>query len=338
MLPNHVKIVNMEVENGRAVIELTLPDWSSNLDKGYHEVYLWEAGALSLDQGVHLRLASKPAVSAHPAFYCAYPPGEDDACVIKIVQPHLWQGVEQPYLYQLQVYRVWEVLSGTLQKKSWERELINSQSVAIRSIQRIPEKGYFLNGRGFTPRCVYYDGIYDIYAKGSQMFWEGIMQKLSILAQMGANTLVLGSAGQMSEEERITLQKYCDRVGLLVDIRDSDNEISDTYVMGGELFDTPGLPTDAYYQCKSVWSKEPFVYISTEGLCRQPDGGYQLTIYSSCKKVTLMINDRVFGVQDGIGKVLFQDIQVKGFPVDITARTEECSMTVRCYGVHRKFS
>lgn len=329
MLPNNVEIKNIKVENGRAVIELTLPDWSIE-QEGYYEVYLWEAGALSVTQGGRIQLASTPAVSAHPAFYCAYPANEDDKCVIKLVQPHLWQGVEKPYLYQLELYQVSGVAFGKDCQEAGRRELIYSQFIAVRSIQNIPEKGYFLNGEVFVPKCVYYDGIYDIYAKGPQIFWEGIMQKLRILAQMGANMLVLGSESGMSEQERITLQKYCDRVGLIVCIKEA---AQDDCVMGGTLFDVPGLPTDTYYLCKSRWSKEPFVYVSAKSLRKQADSGYELKVYSSCKKVTLMVNDKVFGVREGAGEQLFQDIPLKGFPVDITARTEECSMTVRCYGI-----
>lgn len=327
-----VEIVKMEVENGRAEIEIALPVCFEVEEKGSFELYLWEAGALSVKQNAKMQFSGNPVVSVQPVFYSTYPIGEDDKCVIKIVQPHLWEGIDKPYLYHLEIYWVSESSTGESETRKNSRELVCDRFMAIRNICHIPGKGYFLNGQSFLPRCIYYDGIRNISSGGEQIFWEGIMQKLRILAQMGANTLILGSGEGMSGEERTILQKYCDRVGLLLYVRETNTK-SDSCVEGALLFESPGLPTDVYYRCRSLWSKEPFVYISAKSLHRQADGGYGMTVYTSCKKVTLMVNDKVFGICEGTGELLFQDIPLKGFPVDITARTEEHSMTVRCYGI-----
>ena len=332
MLPIDVEIVKMEVENGRAEIELALPVCFEDEEKGSFELYLWEAGALSVRQGAQMQLSSNSTVSLHPVFYSIYPVGEDDSCVIKVVQPHLWEGIDKPYLYHLEIYLVSESEAAEPENRKSSRELVCDRFLAVRTLGHIPGKGYFLNGQPFLPKSIYYDRIGNISSGGEQIFWEGIMQKLRILAQMGANTLILGSGEGMSAEERISLQKYCDRVGLLLCIGE-ENIKSDGCVAGALLFESPGLPTDVYYRYRSMWSKEPFVYISAKSLHRQADGGYALTVYTSCKKVTLMVNDKVFGVCEGAGELLFQDIPLKGFPVNITARTEEHSMTVRCYGI-----
>lgn len=350
MLPIDVKIVSMKVENGRAEIEIALPVCSANEEKGYYELYLWESGALSSGQSVNMQLSGNPAVSVQPVFYSVYPVGTDDECVIKIVQPHLWEGIEKPYLYHLEIYRVWDIRRENPADLTNLRELVCDRFLAIRTICFIPGKGYLLNGQPFSHRCVFYDSVQNISSSGEPFFWEGIMQKLRILAQMGANTLILGSGKSMSGEEQVILQKYCDRIGLLLYVKGAESgedfgsaaimgeELeemqtagNDNFVLGGTLFASPGLPTDTYYRCRSLWSREPFVYVGA--LRRQTDGGYALTVYTSCRKVTLMINDKVFGICEDTGEVLFQDISIKGFPVDITARTEEHNMTVRCYGV-----
>lgn len=352
MLPMDVKIVSMEIKNGRAEVEIALPVCSDSKEKGCYEVFLWEAGALSAGQSVKMQLSGSPAVSVHPVFYCMYPINEDDECVIKIVQPHLWEGIDKPYLYHLEVYRLLDTRTEQEDRASTIRELICDRFMAIRTICHIPGRGYLLNGQPFVPRCVHYENVYNISSGGEQIFWEGIMQKLRILAQMGATVLILGSGTGMSEDERVVLQKYCDRVGLLLYVRGEvlsegfgsaivmreeleslSKSKNDNYVVGSGLFESPGLPTDTYYRCRALWSKEPFVYISAKSFHRQADGGYSLTVYSSCKKVTLMINDKVFGICEDTGEILFQDISIKGFPIDITARTEEHSMTVRCYSV-----
>lgn len=332
MLPINVEIVKMEVENGRAEMELALPVCFEGKEKGSFELYLWEAGALSVRQGAQMQLSSNSSVSLHPVFYSIYPVGKDDECVIKIVQPHLWEGIDKPYLYHLEIY--WMPEPGTVESENRRnsKELVCDRFLAIRTICHIPGKGYFLNGQPFLPKCIFYDRIVNISSGGEQIFWEGIMQKLRILAQMGANTLILGSGEGMSEEERMSLQKYCDRVGLLLRIGEKSSK-NDNCVPGALLFESPGLPTDIYYRYRSLWSKEPFVYISAKSLHKQVDGGYALTVYTNCKKVTLMVNDKVFGICEGAGEILFQDIPLKGFPVDITARAEEHSMTVRCYGI-----
>lgn len=310
-------IRNMKIENGRAVMELVLPDWKG-ASFGYYEVYLWEAGALCIGQGNFARYGSIPLVCTHPVFYCTYPSGEEEECKIKIVEPHLWQGVEKPYLYQLELYQVWE--------ESAKRELVYSRFLAVRNLERLEKKGIYLNGEPFVVQSVYYENIYEIAAKGEEIFWEGLMGKLRILAQMGCNVLVLGSIEELSMADKVMLQKYCDRIGLLV-----YNDKNDNCVMGKSLFHTSGVPTEIFYRCKSGWSREPFVYICSESFCRRGDGSYELKVYSNCRKVTLMIQDRVFGVKEDKGELLFEDIQIEELPVDITARTEACSMTVRCY-------
>ncbi len=351
MLPIDVKIVRIEVENGRAEIEIALPVCSDSEGKGCFELYLWEAGALSAGQSVNIQLSGSPAVSVQPVFYCTYPFGEDDKCVMKIVQPHLWEGIDRPYLYHLEIYRLLGTRTGKADGTLIARELVCDRFIAIRTVCHIPGKGYLLNGQPFLPRCVYYENVHNISLGGEQIFWEGIMQKLRILVQMGTNVLILGSGIDMSGDERVVLQKYCDRVGLLLYVRGEEfsedfgsatvmkaeleslqNSKSDSCVKGSVLFESPGLPTDTYYRCRALWSKEPFVYISAKSFRRQADGGYSLMVYTSCRKVTLMINDKVFGICEDTGELLFQDISIKGFPVDITARTEGHSMTVRCYG------
>ena len=340
--------IDMEVENGRAVIELTLPDLPNKEQHSFYEVYLWEEGRMSAAQDTDGKRQGMLPVIRQPAFYCAYPANEDDSCVIKLLRPHLWQGVENPYLYCLEVY----LLSGSDRRGAsgaqCHGERLCSRSIGVRSVKEIPGRGYFLNERTFVPKGVFYGEICHICDKGSTFFREDLMQKLQVLAQMGANVLTLGSVDGMSEQECIILQECCDRVGFILHVGHqtgdscSSHDISqscknnDTCVLGETLFDGKGFPTDSYYRCRADWSREPFVYISAKSLQRHPDGGYEIKVYSSCKKVTLMVDGKVFGVQEGGGEFLFQDIQMKGFPVNITAQTENCSMTIRSYGLLEK--
>lgn len=311
---NLIQVKAMDIQTGRAAVELTLPDCCED---GYFHVCLWDEKGL-------------------PVFVCDYPAKEEEPCVIHLLHPHLWEGVEKPYLYRLEVY--WGRCRGEVVDAEALPclELLESRWLALRTLQEISGKGWFLNGIPFCLKCVQYASVGAACGMEEQELWNRLEQRLCSLVKMGANTLVFDSLEGLSERECILLQEHCDRQGLLLQTTKqhaSDKEVS--LCQGGTLFDKSGLPTDVFYRFKACWSKEPFVYICSQSLSRQPDGGYRVTVYSNRKKVALLINGVVFGFQEDGPEFSFQDIQIKGFPVCFAAEAEECSMSVVCYGARK---
>jgi hypothetical protein len=291
--------INIHIQNGRATIELTLPDLCGySCAEGDYLVYLWDAAGL-------------------PAFCCRHPVQEEEPCVIQLLRPHLWEGVQNPYLYQLEIYictetaekNMGENIERNTEEKCCERQL------PVRELQELPGKGRCLNGNPFPQRSVY-----DI----SKIIKP---EKLAELVKMGANTVVLNPSENISDKELSALQRDCDRLGLLLEIRESAKNCR----MQEKLFSKSGIPTDLYYLCMAQWSREPFVYICAGSLTKQPDGLFQITVYSNQNKVALLVNGVIFAFQSQGPEFLFQDIAVRNFPLMLEAEAGECRMAVTCY-------
>lgn len=310
--------VDMEILNGRAMIELSLPCRPDGTGDCF-QICLW-------DQREQL------------VFYGTHPVKEEDPCILQLLHPHLWQGPENPYRYRLEVYG------------ADARPLIR-MGLPIRTLTEVPGKGNFFNGQTFCPRKVYYehanlgiDAETDQDLQGRQMRY-----RLSQLVKMGANMIVLREKRDKSSEglteesvdrESLLLQELCDEVGLLLERTEyagtdtqSDDTLSDSTqagVRGTSLFLPNGLPTVSYYLQKARWSSEPFVYIDHKSLQKQSNGSYRVNVYSNQKKVALFLNGRVFGFQCEGPEFVFQDIPVRRIPVLLAAEAGESRMSVTC--------
>lgn len=300
--------ITTQLQNGSAVIELTLPEqWKKGGKADRFFIYLWDA-------------------EGHLAFYCNYPAREDDPCMIRLFHPHLWEGAGSPYLYHLEVYG----------RDEDGEECLGRMVVPVRQLTKVSDEEYLLNQRPFQPRAVLYEGVCTNNVLRRGQFWEQTEHRLRQLVQMGANMLILERASEISSEEYETLSERCDRAGLLLRIRDeSVGGCPKDCISGGKLFAENHLPGPAYYLQKARWSREPFVYLCAESLRRQHDGCCQITAYSNAKRVALLINGRVFGFQNDGPEFVFQDIPAKGLPLVLTAEAGECSMSVTCYAAAR---
>jgi beta-galactosidase len=117
---------------------------------------------------------------AEQAIRVALPAGQTTAVEQDLTVPaaHLWNGVEDPYLYRLVV----ELQAG----KSRDRL---DQAFGIRQIRIDPEKGFFLNGKPYQVRGT---GIHqDLEGKGWAMSEADFAADVAMLRELGANSLRL---------------------------------------------------------------------------------------------------------------------------------------------------
>lgn len=296
--------IKTQLENGRAVIELSLNILTEKTaGSGCFLVYLWDAG----DELV---------------FYCEHPAREEDPCVISLLHPHLWECGKNPYLYRLEIYE---------REEEWE-SLLGCMALPVRQLTSLSENGYLFNGRHFEPKAVLYDGICGQSAVGRGAFWEQAEGRLNRLVQMGADTVVLESLGPASWEETFRLRELCDKKGLLLWTK--GEECAQNFrggIAGRTLFTDGNLPTSHFYLQRAKWSREPFVYIDAGSVGRQSDGCFRVTVYSNVKRVALLVNGKVFAFQEDGPEFVFQDIPVRSRPFGLTAEAGDCSMSVVCY-------
>lgn len=97
---------------------------------------------------------------------------------VKIAQPRLWQGIEDPYLYRVKV----EVrnAAGTLIDEV-------QQPLGIRTIRIDPDAGFFLNGKPLRLHGV--AKHQDYYAKGWAIDAEDYRSDMALIRELGANTV-----------------------------------------------------------------------------------------------------------------------------------------------------
>ncbi|MDB5896221.1 MAG: hypothetical protein JWQ88_3752 [Rhodoferax sp.] len=119
---------------------------------------------------------------------------------IAVNTPHLWNGVEDPYLYQLAVQL--EDANGTVIDRS-------VQGYGIREVRFDPEKGFFLNGRSYPLRGV--NMHQDFQNKGWAISREDTDKSFAIIKEIGANTVRLAHYPHAS----YTLEQ-ADKLGFVV--------------------------------------------------------------------------------------------------------------------------
>lgn len=100
--------------------------------------------------------------------------------VLKLDQPILWQGVENPYLYTLRVELRTD--SGRLLDRL-------DQSYGIREVGFDADRGFLLNGKPYRLRGVSYHQ--DFEGKGWAVSEEDVAQDIEIIRELGANTVRL---------------------------------------------------------------------------------------------------------------------------------------------------
>ena len=261
-------------------------------------------------------------------FSCQYPLGQEEPMKGIILHPKLWQGTENPYLYRIQ--------ASLMEHKDCAADILE-RKLALRSFCEIPIKGWFLNEYPFEIRAVEYE-MFTVVC--DSLLQQRIRSELELIKELGAN--VVCPIGDISKEE---VYKICDELGLIILSKDqAGRELQKEKWprfcgVENSLF-TPekNSPTDLYYYYKACWSKEPFVYISTDSFTLAPNKSAKVVVYSNQKKVALYVEGALFEFRTEGPDYIFEEIPVKQFPVLLTAETGECSMSVAVYPIHKTFT
>lgn len=276
---------------------------------------------------------------------CRRAPEEEEPMESILLQPKLWRGVKEPYLYSL------EAVLSDREGKSLDRL---SRQLAL---YRLEERGgLFLNGESFEKRAVRYKFPEAASPAELQRIVAGDLQRLR---ELGANCIYLeGREGP----DRPFLQ-LCERIGFLVysacgcvgpdnQLRSESGSIGSDRLMrpekkesrldvptyrGGNdsLVSLDGAPSSEFYRYKARWGSDSFVYIVPESVRRQENGSFSATVYSSCGRVALYSDGVLHEFRSGSGEFLFREIPVKGPYLNLTAEGEGCAQSL---SLHRTFT
>lgn len=125
--------------------------------------------------------------------------GDGTDAVLSVAEPHLWDGVDDPYLYGVTL--TLKGASGTLDEVSGR--------FGIRTFKVDPDKGFFLNGRSYPLRGV--SRHQDRKGIGNALTAAEHKEDMELIKEIGANTIRLAHY-QHSQ----TFYDLCDEAGMVV--------------------------------------------------------------------------------------------------------------------------
>lgn len=253
---------------------------------------------------------------------------EEEPLRAVLLQPRLWEGVKNPYLYTLEA-TIWDEGGSCTDRIC--------RPLPLRSTGLRDGKGFALNGAPFELRPVRYR-LPEQTPEGQRLVMEDMRRLLSL----GANSIYMERDGGLDKP----FLQLCDRLGILI--------LTDMSCLqyNGEMENSGGIPllrggkgslipegsgrlAAEFYRYKARWNPEPFVYIVPESVQRQDNGNFCATVYSSCGRIALYSDGRLFEFMSGQEKFVFRNIPAKGPCVMLTAEGDGCS---GAFSVHKTFT
>ncbi|MDP3674293.1 MAG: glycoside hydrolase family 2 TIM barrel-domain containing protein [Novosphingobium sp.] len=153
---------------------------------------------------------------------------------LAVPQARLWQGIEDPYLYQLAV-EVRDRTGAVLDRVE--------QPFGIRQMRIDPERGFFLNGKPYRLKGV---GLHqDLEGKGWAMTEADIAADVAVIRELGANSVRL-----THYQHGPTVHELADRYGLI--LWDEIPLVSVWTLGRGQMEASPGLKANARQQLQEL--------------------------------------------------------------------------------------
>ncbi len=267
--------------------------------------------------------------------------GEEEPLKTVLVQPRLWQGRRDPFLYEVEA-------TLTVQGACLDRIYTK---LCLREVHAGGAGEILLNGQPLAVRAV----SYSLPEGGSET--ERRRQALSdfrTLLQLGANSICVER-----KDQGPFLSRLCDRFGILMFERGGlegqdllvcawDGAVEISWGEEGQRERVPAYrgdsdafflahrkcPTALYYKYKARWSEEPFVYLAPESVRRLRSGNYTVTCYSSCGRVALYTDGELFEFRKGDGEFVFQEVPARTPCIMLSAEGDGCSGAL---SVHKSF-
>lgn len=285
-----------------------------------------------------------------------------------LLQPRLWRGTEEPYLYDMEA--ILEDGSGC------RRDRVRGH-LPLRSLDSRQPGSLTLNGAALEPRAVRY---YLPDMGGVADSCHRMEKDLRLLLELGANCVCLdgweeGQEGNL-ERGRFFLA-LCDGLGLLAFrrqkggseyvwiqgdgrgagmigreavavtcggevpvLRSRKKDVAVCGERGAETLQADALLPDGehpgpyFYRCLAEWGRKPFVYIVPESVRKMESGNYTALCYSNCDRVALYSDGNLFEFQRGEREFYFQEIPAKSPCIMLAAEGEGCGASL---SVHKSF-
>ncbi len=224
-----------------------------------------------------------------------------------LIYPQLWQSVNNPLLYRVKAH----IIAGDTVMDAKEFPY------PICSMRSIPDKGFFLNQKSFTLHAVQYSLTKD---------WRRFLEKdLDLLVELGANCLCPDRFPKDSMFYEKCLEK-----GMIV-WKLLSEQPSIPRLWGGDkpLVSADRLRRqDLFYYYQTCWSDREVLHICNHEKTPRPGTTASVVVYSNQKKVALYVNGVLQEFKQTPPVCVFEDIEVKGEHMVVSAQAGECFASV----------
>lgn len=240
------------------------------------------------------------------ALECVSHPREEETMRSILLQPHLWKGTKDPYLYSLEALLLDE--EGNCRDRMTRR-------LALYCLSFRGE--LYLNGERFEERAV----RYRLPEGGSSAQLQGrVAEDLRLLLEMGANSIHLEDGEGVPE----FFPELCERFGFLVRLTEKERDSGLSVYRGGEscLVSPEGALRGEFYRNRARWGREPFVYLVPESVRRRENGRFSSMVYSNCARVALYSDGILHEFRSGCCEFPFREIEAKGPYLSLVAEAE----------------
>ena len=191
--------------------------------------------------------------------------GGEASVTLDVADPHLWNGVADPYLHRLSVDLVGA--DGRVLDRV-------EQSFGIREVRIDPERGLFLNGKPLRLHGVGYHQ--DREGKGWAVSDADIAEDVAIMREMGANTIRL-----THYQHGQPIHDLADRYGLLVW---DEIPLVSRWTMGASLEASGGLRANAAQQMRELIRQNGnHASVIAWGIANEVDFGKSIPIFITNK-------------------------------------------------------
>lgn len=191
--------------------------------------------------------------------------GAEASVTLDVADPHLWNGVADPYLHRLSVDLVGA--DGRVLDRV-------EQSLGIREVRIDPERGLFLNGKPLRLHGVGYHQ--DREGKGWAVSDADIAEDVAIMREMGANTIRL-----THYQHGQPIHDLADRYGLLVW---DEIPLVSRWTMGAATTASDGLRENAAQQMRElIRQNNNHASVIAWGIANEVDFGKSIPIFITNK-------------------------------------------------------
>lgn len=191
--------------------------------------------------------------------------GGEAAVTLDVADPHLWNGVADPYLHRLSVE-----LAGADGRVLDRVE----QPFGIREVRIDPERGLFLNGKPLRLHGVGYHQ--DREGKGWAVSEADIAEDVAIIREMGANTIRL-----THYQHGQPIHDLADRYGLFVW---DEIPLVSRWTMGAATTASDGLRANAAQQMRElIRQNHNHASVIAWGIANEVDFGKSIPIFITTK-------------------------------------------------------